>query len=144
LSAHEREIASDVAERKSNAEVPESASPLASAEWYACRAPRRSNRDRGWAFPSRMAQYNHVQEASMSTLSPEQRHAIESNGHVAIDDGAYVVVTAAAYERLRSLVVAGPLSIDEQKAMITQIGKKVGWDDPRMDVYNDLDPRRKP
>jgi hypothetical protein len=91
-----------------------------------------------------MARYNHVQEASMSTLSPEQRHAIESNGHVAIDDGAYVVVTAAAYERMRSLVVAGPLSIDEQKAMITQIGKKVGWDDPRMDVYNDLDPRRKP
>ena len=30
----------------------------------------------------------------MTTLSPEQRQAIESNGHLAIDDGAYVVVNA--------------------------------------------------
>ena len=80
----------------------------------------------------------------MNTLSPEQRQAIESNGHLAIDDGTYVVVKAAAYERLRSLLTAGPLSIDEQRAMIAQIGKRVGWDDPRMDVYNDLDPRRNP
>ena len=80
----------------------------------------------------------------MNTLSPEQRQAIESNGHVAIDDGAYVVVKAAVYERLRSLLVAGPLSIEEQRAMIAQVGKRAGWDDPRMDVYNDLDPRRNP
>ena len=80
----------------------------------------------------------------MNTLSPEQRQAIESNGHLAIDDGAYVVVKAAAYERLRSLLETGPLSIEEQKAMVAHIGKRVGWDDPRMDVYNDLDPRRKP
>jgi hypothetical protein len=80
----------------------------------------------------------------MNTLSPEQRQAIESNGHVSIDDGTYVVVKAAAYERLRSLLVAGPLSIEEQRAMIAQVGKRVGWDDPRMDVYNDLDPRRDP
>jgi hypothetical protein len=26
--------------------------------------------------------------------------------------------------------------------MIAHIGKRAGWDDPRMDVYNDLDPRR--
>jgi hypothetical protein len=48
------------------------------------------------------------------------------------------------YERLRSLLETGPLSIEEQKAMITHIGKRAGWDDPRMDVYNDLDPRLKP
>jgi hypothetical protein len=77
----------------------------------------------------------------MNTLSSEQRQAIEANGHIAIDDGAYVVVKAAAYERLRTLLAAEPLSIEEQKAMIAHIGKKVGWDDPRMDVYNDLDPR---
>jgi hypothetical protein len=80
----------------------------------------------------------------MNTLSPEQRQAIESNGHVSIDDGTYVVVKAAAYERRRSLLVPGPLSIEEQRAMIAQVGKRVGWDDPRMDVYNDLDPRRDP
>jgi hypothetical protein len=80
----------------------------------------------------------------MNTLSPEQRQAIELNGHVAIDDGAYVVVKAAVYDRFRSLVQTGPPSIEEQKAMIAHIGKRAGWDDPRMDVYNDLDPRRKP
>jgi hypothetical protein len=32
----------------------------------------------------------------MNTLSSEQRQAIEANGHIAIDDGAYVVVKAAA------------------------------------------------
>ncbi len=48
------------------------------------------------------------------------------------------------YERLRSVPEAVPLSIEEQKAMIAHIGKRVGWDDPRMDVYNELDPRPKP
>jgi hypothetical protein len=80
----------------------------------------------------------------MNTLSPEQRQLIESNGHVVIDDGAYVVVKAAVYERLRSVLTTDPLSIEEQKAMIAHIGKRVGWDDPRMDVYNELDPRRRP
>ena len=80
----------------------------------------------------------------MNTLSPEQRQLIESNGHVVIDDGAYVVVKAAAYERLRPVLTTDPLSIDEQKAMIAHIGKRVGWDDPRMDVYNEFDPRRRP
>jgi hypothetical protein len=80
----------------------------------------------------------------MNTLSLEQRQAIESNGHVAIDDGAYVVVKASVYERLRTVLETGPLSIEEQKALIAYIGKRVGWDDARMDVYNDFDPRRNP
>ncbi len=80
----------------------------------------------------------------MNTLSPEQRQAIELNGHVAIDDGANVVVKAAVYDRLRSLVQTGLPSIEEQKAMIAHIGKRAGWEDPRMDVYNELDPRRQP
>jgi hypothetical protein len=79
----------------------------------------------------------------MNTLSPEQRQLIESNGHVAIDNGAYVVVKRSVYERLRSVLETGSVSIEEQKAMIAHIGKKVGWEDPRMDVYNELDPRRK-
>ncbi len=80
----------------------------------------------------------------MNTLSPGQRQAIESNGHVSIDDGAYVVVKAAGYDRLRSFVETGPPLIEEQKAMIAQVGKQAGCDDSRMDVYNDLDTRRKP
>ena len=74
----------------------------------------------------------------MNTLSPEQRQAIESNGHVAIDDGAYVVVKAEVYERLLSVLETGPLSVEEQKVMIAHIGMRAGWDDPRMDVYDEL------
>jgi hypothetical protein len=96
------------------------------------------------SFPRPTARYNREMEASMNTLSPEQRLAIESSGHVAIDDGAYVVVKAAVYERLRSLLQTGPLSIAEQTAMVSHIGTRAGWLDPRMDAYNDLDPRRKP
>ena len=80
----------------------------------------------------------------MNTLSPEQRQLIESNGHVAIDNGAYVVVKASVYQRLRSALETGPLSIEEQQAMIACVDKKVGWEDPRMDVYIVLDRRRKP
>jgi hypothetical protein len=80
----------------------------------------------------------------MNTLSPKQRQAIESNGHVAIDDAAYVVIKAEVYERLRSVLNTGPVSVEEQKPMIAHIGNRAGWDDPRMDVYNELDPRRTP
>ena len=55
-----------------------------------------------------------------------------------------MVVKAAVYDRLRSLVQTGPPFIEEKKAMIAHIGKRSGWDDPQMDVYNDLDPRLKP
>ena len=80
----------------------------------------------------------------MLTLSQEQRRAIESNGHVAIDDGAYVVVKAEVYKRLRSILDTGPLTVREQTALLAHIGRKAGWDDPRLDAYNELDPRRKP
>ena len=65
----------------------------------------------------------------MSTLSPEQRQTIEVNDHVAIDDGAFVVVKAEFCNRFRSLLETKASSIDEQKSMISHIGKKVGWDD---------------
>jgi hypothetical protein len=80
----------------------------------------------------------------MNTLTPRQRQLIESNGHVAIDNGAYVVVKRSVYERLRSALETGPLSVEEQQAMIACIDKKDGWEDPRMDVYIVRDRRRKP
>ncbi len=78
----------------------------------------------------------------MSTRSSEQRQAMEANGHVAIDDGAYVVVKASVYDRLRSLLETSHLSLKEQRAMIAHIGQRAGWDDRRMDIYDNLDPHR--
>lgn len=35
-----------------------------------------------------------------------------------------------------------PLSSDERRQLLVQAGLRAGWDDPEMDVYNDLDPRK--
>ena len=39
----------------------------------------------------------------MSTLTPEQRREIESVGHVPIEGGAYVVLKAEDFHRLREI-----------------------------------------
>lgn len=36
----------------------------------------------------------------------------------------------------------GPLTSEEQRWLLVQAGIRAGWDDPEMDVYNELDPRR--
>lgn len=35
----------------------------------------------------------------------------------------------------------GPLSAAERAALFKAAAARAGWDDPAMDVYNDLDPR---
>ncbi len=53
----------------------------------------------------------------------------------------YVVVRADLFDRLKGFVFTDePLSADEQQALLV----RAGWDDPAMDIYNDLDPRRQP
>jgi bifunctional DNA-binding transcriptional regulator/antitoxin component of YhaV-PrlF toxin-antitoxin module len=55
----------------------------------------------------------------------------------------YVVVSADVFDRVRTLVYDdGPLTIDEQTEVLRQAGLRGGWEDPEMDIYNDLDPRR--
>ena len=34
-----------------------------------------------------------------------------------------------------------PLTEKERKALLVELGLSIGWDDPEMDVYNELDPR---
>ncbi|MDX1970470.1 MAG: hypothetical protein SFV23_25090 [Planctomycetaceae bacterium] len=56
----------------------------------------------------------------------------------------YVVVPVKVFEFL----TAGgnpqkALSKEEQVRLLVATGLRAGWDDPAMDVYNDLDPRRK-
>jgi hypothetical protein len=75
---------------------------------------------------------------AMSILSPEQRRQIEQEGFMPIDDGAFVVLRADLYDRIRSLIDGENLTIDEQRRLLSELGKSVGWDDPAMDVYNDL------
>ncbi len=54
----------------------------------------------------------------------------------------YVVLPAEVFDRVRHVFYdANPLTIEEQRALLVQVGLSVGWDDPEMDVYNELDPR---
>ena len=58
----------------------------------------------------------------------------------------YVVLPVETFERMRKGVYYddSPITEEEQTALLIEFGQHAGWDDPEMDVYNDLDPRRKP
>ena len=58
----------------------------------------------------------------------------------------YVVLPAETFEQMRNGVYYddGPITEEERLALFIEAGLRAGWDDPEMDVYNDLDPRREP
>ena len=57
----------------------------------------------------------------------------------------YVLLQADMYDQLHGLLDnETSLTPDERRAVLIQAGLRAGWDDPEMDVYNDLDPRRQP
>lgn len=58
----------------------------------------------------------------------------------------FVLVRAEVYERLKALLAEAE---DEQLVHdvyphVMEVFGREGWDDPEMDVYDDLDPRRNP
>ena len=44
-------------------------------------------------------------------------------------------------EHLKSLFEDDPVTEQERLFHLQQFGRRAGWDDPAMDVYDDLDPR---
>jgi len=56
-------------------------------------------------------------------------------------DTAFVLLKAEAYERFKALFEEDPNTKQERLYQLEQFGKRAGWDDPTMDVYDDLDPR---
>ena len=56
---------------------------------------------------------------------------------------SFVLVKADVYERFRSVFEEDPVTEQERLFHLQQFGKRAGWDDPEMDIYDDLDPRRK-
>jgi PHD/YefM family antitoxin component YafN of YafNO toxin-antitoxin module len=83
----------------------------------------------------------------MTALTPELRQAILDSGDeplVVLDPQTqerYVLLRVEAYERLQLLLEHKPLSREEQRRLLSMAGKRAGWDDAAMDIYNDLDPR---
>lgn len=57
----------------------------------------------------------------------------------------YVLLDARVYDQIRGLLYEdSPLAPVERDELLLQAGLRAKWDDPEMDVYNDLDPRREP
>ena len=53
---------------------------------------------------------------------------------------SFVLLKAEVYERFKSLFEEDPVTESERRAHLEQFGNRAGWDDPAMDVYDDLDP----
>jgi hypothetical protein len=54
----------------------------------------------------------------------------------------FVLLPSHVYERFKALFEEDPVTERERLFQLEQFGKRAGWDDPSMDVYDDLDPRR--
>jgi hypothetical protein len=57
-------------------------------------------------------------------LTPEQIEAVRKGETVRLEDGEFVVLRTDVYERLR--------------AIVDGFARRAGWDDPEMDVYDQL------
>jgi hypothetical protein len=88
----------------------------------------------------------------MIQLTPEQRQALseqhESPPRARDPDAqiTYVLVREEVYERAKAVLTQ---SEDQEFARdlyphVMEVFGRAGWDDPTMDVYNELDPRRQP
>jgi hypothetical protein len=55
----------------------------------------------------------------------------------------YIVLRAEVYDRIKGFIYDdSPLTDHEKRELLIRAGLRAGWDDPEMDVYNELDPRR--
>lgn len=59
------------------------------------------------------------------------------------EGAAFVLIRAEVYERFKAMFEDDPVTEQERRYMLEQFGRRAGWDDPEMDVYDELDPRRK-
>jgi hypothetical protein len=87
----------------------------------------------------------------MIELTTEQRLAVargSENPPRAVDPethATYVLIREDVYDRFRALLAEeeGRFTQDMYANAMELFGRE-GWDDPAMDVYDDLDPRRQP
>ena len=86
----------------------------------------------------------------MITLTKELKRALKCSQEdpVRLVDpetkAEYVVLPVETFELMRKgrYYDDGPITEAEQTALLVEMGLSIGWDDPEMDVYNDMVPRR--
>jgi hypothetical protein len=83
-------------------------------------------------------------------LSDEQRQALQEQGATPLrvldaeTNTLYVLLRADLYERVKPLFEEDDFDVSEMYPLMDEVARQEGWDDPDMDVYNELDPRRQP
>lgn len=85
----------------------------------------------------------------MITMPKELQQAVnQSQGQpIRISDpdthDEYIVLRAEVFDRIENFVYQDvPLTSEEKQNLLIQAGLRAGWDDPEMDIYNGLDPRK--
>ena len=86
----------------------------------------------------------------MIELTFEQRQAVIQQGETpirAIDpdtDTTYVLIREEIYTKVKSLLGEEQSNqfLDDMYLPVMDVFGRDGWDDPAMDIYNDLDPRK--
>jgi hypothetical protein len=51
------------------------------------------------------------------------------------EDTDFVLVRADQYERVKALFDDSPLTVDERLVLLQAFGKRAGWDESELDVY---------
>jgi hypothetical protein len=75
----------------------------------------------------------------MIELTEQQRQELTSIPPRALDPvtrKVYVLVSEDLYDRLQDLLTPDGLTRAEQEALLRAAGKRAGWDDPEMDIYD--------
>ena len=84
----------------------------------------------------------------MITLPAELQDMVENSGDTPVrvvdprTQRVYVLIADEQFDRLRSLLDMEPLSLDQQRIALSAAGRRAGWDDPEMDVYDNYDAHR--
>lgn len=77
----------------------------------------------------------------MIELTQEQQQELEADETVIPTNTSYLLVHKDVYERIKRLLEDEDWSQGAYQAAM-EVFARDGWDDPRMDVYDELDPRR--
>lgn len=82
-----------------------------------------------------------TQEQRQELAGPEPARAIDPE-----TKETYVLVRAEVYDRIKSLFAKEDDNrfVGDLYSHVMEIFGRAGWDDPAMDVYNELDPRKNP
>jgi hypothetical protein len=81
-------------------------------------------------------------------LSDQQRRVLQEHPGVpvrvldSVTQSTYVLVSQSAYDRVRALFEDDPFEPHELSSLMNEVAATQGWDDPAMDAYDALDPRR--